>query len=180
MNKKHSPIVLAFLCGALIFSVSHSAHAGFYFGAGQTEMDVEYEGAPNLEPTVGMLRIGLSVVSGFSIEARYGTGTSTETATIDGISGDFEVETMAGFYGVVRGQLTPRLAVYGIAGGTYARAEATDGTLTETGDAAGLSYGAGGEIAITPRIHAFIETMQHFDKEDYSSEGLTLGVILRL
>ncbi|MRH77149.1 outer membrane beta-barrel protein [Spiribacter sp. C176] len=180
MNKKHLRIVLAFLFGASIFGLSHSALAGFYIGAGQIQMDVDYEGALSLEPTVGTLRIGHTVIGGFSLEGRFGTGTSTETETIEGITGDFEVETMAGFYGVARGQITPRLALYGIAGATYARAEATYGTLKETGDAAGLSWGAGGEIAITPRIHAFIETMRHFDKDDYSSEGLTLGVLLRL
>lgn len=180
MNKKHLRIVLAFLLGASIFAFSQSVFAGFYIGAGQIQVDVDYEDAVSLEPTVGILRIGHSVIGGFSLEGRFGTGTSTENATIEGITGEFEVETMAGFYGVARGQITPRLALYGIAGATYARAEASAAGITDTGDAAGLSWGAGGEIAITPRIHAFIETMRHFEKDDYSSEGLTLGVLLRL
>lgn len=180
MNNRILRIVLSFVFAALIFGISHAAQAGFYFGAGHTRLDVDFEGAPSLKPTMGTLRIGHTLVGGFAVEGRFATGTSTETATIEGITGEFEVETLAGLYGVGRLQITPRLALYGIAGATYARANATNGTLEETGDAAGFSWGGGGEIAITPRIHAFIETMRHFDKEDYSSEGLTLGALVRL
>lgn len=180
MNKKSLSIVLAFVAAVLLIGASHSAQAGFYFGAGYTNLDIDFEDAPALKPTMATFRIGHTLIGGFAIEGRFSTGSSTETATVEGITGDFEVETLAGLYGVGRLRLTPRLALYGIAGASYAQAKATDGDTTVTGDAAGFSWGAGGEFAITPRIHGFVETIRHFDQSDYSSEGLTLGVLIRL
>lgn len=173
-------IVLPFVAAALIIGASQSAHAGFYFGVGHTNLDVDFEDAPALKPSMVNFRVGHTLVGGFAIEGRFASDSSTETATVEGITGDFEVETLAGLYGVGRLRLTPRLALYGIAGASYARAKATDSNINVTGDAAGFSWGAGGELAITPRIHGFVETMKHFDQSDYTSEGLTLGVLVRL
>ncbi len=140
----------------------------------------------DLEPTVGMFRIGSMGENGVGFEGRIGMGLSDDDISefdpfLGDISLELEVDTVLGIY-LVEQTTIGAASVYGIIG--FTKVDFTVdvdlgilGSDSESDDESDLSYGIGANFEISDKAAINIEFMQYLDKDDFEASALSVGIL---
>jgi hypothetical protein len=156
---------------ALMFSSSSYAASDYhgYVGAqlGQVTIDID-DISDDIEPIVGLLRLGIFFTDNFAVEGRLG-GTIDEDE-VQGI--DIRVESMAGLYALYRVSFNEDAYVYGLGGYTDVKLKGdVPGPDLEESEQ-GFSYGAG------INVYGFtLEWVRYLDKSDVTADAATIGYV---
>jgi opacity protein-like surface antigen len=155
-----------------------------YFGFQYAQID---EDDLDLEPTVGIFRIGSMGENGVGFEGRIGVGLSDDDISetdpfLGDISLELEVDTVLGLYLVGQTTAGGVISVYGIVGFTM-----VDYTLdldlgilgsgSDSDDESDLSYGFGANFDVSDKVSLNIEFMQYLDKDDFEASAISVGVL---
>jgi opacity protein-like surface antigen len=146
-----------------------------YVGGGLGMVNYDADGLEEAEPTVLLGRLGYFVVDNIAIEGRLGFGMSDDDITVLGTDVSFDVDQVAGVYGVGHLPIADAFSLYGLAGFTYAEGSASLAGISIDDDDTGFSYGLGGQYAVSDDVSAFIEWAQYLDESTYEVTGVTLG-----
>ena len=155
-----------------------------YFGFQYAQIDEEDF---DLEPTVGIFRIGNMGDNGVGFEGRIGVGISDDDVSgFDPVLGDIslelEVDTVFGIYLVGQTTTDSAVSVYGIIGFTQAdfSGDIDGGILGSDSfseDESDLSYGFGANFDVSDKMSLNIEFMQYLDTDDFDVSAVSLGVL---
>ena len=141
----------------------------------------------DFEPTAIIGRFGRDINANFAIEGRLGMGLDDDTRFVPelcdcGADIDLEIDTILGIY--AKGSFNPNewLSLYGMLGGS--RVSVTAGlsgfpSTKESDDENSLSYGAGIDIGFSSSAAVNIEYMRYLDKDDFSLDMASIGLIFR-
>ena len=157
---------------------SQSAAGATYFGVNLSQASYEESGRGTAKPTVISATLGKVVNQNFAVEGRFGTGL-TDDDLGGGATRDVGVDFFLGAYAKGILPITPRFAVYGLAGVTYGDLSASSGGLRFSDSDADFSYGFGLDYQIGATTAINFEWARLFDGPDYKLDALSLGVSFR-
>ncbi|WP_170230880.1 porin family protein [Spiribacter vilamensis] len=180
-SAKHLPLALALMTTTAPTMAANAGDA--YVGGGFTRTSYDEQGAPEFNPSALIGRLGYYVTDNIAVEGRLGFGLSSDetSARLNGmnVTGELDIERLAGAYAVAHLPVTGAMSVYGLAGFSYAEAEITasagglSGSLTR--DDTGFSYGVGAQAGLTEAISGYVEWASYLDQDAYEATGITIG-----
>jgi hypothetical protein len=166
---------------ALALTPAHAqqgaAPGSLYFGVSFSQATYEEPGRGTAKPTAIGLKLGKVINDNFALEGRFGTGLTDDD--LGGGVGDVEVDYFLGAYAKGILPLSPRFALYGLAGVTYGDLSASGGGLRFSGSDADFSYGIGLDWMIGATTSLNVEWARLFDASNYQLDALTVGVNFR-
>lgn len=145
-----------------------------YFGITFSQVDYEESGRGSAKPTAIGAKLGKVVNQNFAIEGRFATGLSDDD--LGGAAQDVGVDFFLGAYAKGILPLSPRIALYGIAGVTYGDLSTGSGGLRFSDSDADFSYGFGADFAIGATTSLNVEWARLFEASGYKVDALTFGV----
>jgi opacity protein-like surface antigen len=162
------------------------AESGNYIGLQYGVTTYEENGTPELEPAMGILRIGWRDANRLSYEARFGTGLRSGEDRIFGQSSalaEVEVDSLFGAYVLADLDLSASFSLYGLLGITSLEATAS-ASLGEFSDSvshreSGPSFGIGLNYELWHNIPLNVEFVSYANGDDFSARTLSLGVTFR-
>ncbi len=146
-----------------------------YLGGGFGMVTYDEDGIEEVEPTVLLGRLGHFVADNIAIEGRLGFGIGDDSVNVSGVNVDFEIDQVAGVYGVGHLPLADAFSVYGLAGFTYAEGSLSFVGLSFDDDDTDFSYGIGAQADVTDNVAGFIEWVQYLDESTYEVSAITIG-----
>lgn len=177
MKGKLSAIFLAGLMSAPAFADTVGTN---YAGLQFAQATYDESGVDDLNPTALIGRLGHYFHENFSLEGRLGFGLSDDSLSGNGLTADFEIDSLFGFYGVGHLPINEVASVYALAGFTQGEASITvsDGTnsASESDDDSGFSYGLGAAFNVSPNAALTVEYISYLDKSDYQLTALSAGM----
>jgi len=180
-----SLIVILSIFGSLYGSRAVADIGGeTYFGFQYAQVD---EDDLDLEPTVGIFRIGSMGDNGVGFEGRIGVGLSDDDISasdpfLGDISLELEVDTVLGLYLVGQTTAGGAVSIYGIVGFTMVDFTVDVdagilGSASDSDDESDLSYGFGANFDVSDKVSLNIEFMQYLDKDDFDASAVSVGVL---
>ena len=157
---------------------SQSAAGSTYFGVNLSQASYEESGRGTAKPTFISGALGKVINQNFAVEGRFGTGITDDDVGGSGPR-DVGVDFLLGAYAKGILPITPRFAVYGLAGVTYGDLSAGSGGLRFSDSDADFSYGFGLDYQIGATTALNFEWARLFDGSDYKLDALSLGVSFR-
>lgn len=145
-----------------------------YAGVSLSQVSYEEEGRGTAKPTMISATLGKVVNQNFAVEGRFGTGLSDDD--LPNGARDVSVDFFLGAYAKGILPLTPRIALYGIAGVTYGDLSAGSGGLRFSSSDADFSYGIGADFVIGATTSINIEWARLFASSDYTLDALSVGL----
>ncbi len=178
-------IVILSIFGSLYGSKAVADIGGeIYYGFQYAQVD---EDDFDLEPTVGIFRIGSMGDNGVGFEGRIGVGISDDDVSatdpfLGDISLELEVDTVLGVYLVGQTTTDSAVSVYVIVGFTMVDFTVDVdagilGSASDSDDESDLSYGFGANFDVSDKVSLNIEFMQYLDKDDFEASAISLGVL---
>lgn len=177
--------IVAGLLASLCLPVA--ANADSYIGLNYLEARYDERGFDTSKPTAWSLRFGSELSENIAIEARIGSGISSDK--VDGdptIAIDLDLKQIFGVYGRLMAPLGERVTVYGLAGITRVKLEAsaplqgTPGRVKVSGSETDLSIGVGVDFKLSPSAFVNLEyALLQSDEDAYDLDALSIGVGLR-
>lgn len=164
---------------ALVVAIPLVAAAeGPYVGAGYSKMrydDEDPDTDVQVEPEAATVRLGVEANDVFGIEARGGTGFSSDTE--NGVEVDLDH-----LYGGYVKLSAPTEAVRPYVIGGYTKTKTTykasfgpfTGTERETEE--DESWGAGVDVGLGEDVALNLEYMRYLDKDNFELSGVTIGI----
>lgn len=177
------PLAISGIAATLLFAAPAHAQQGAaagstYFGASLSQASYEETGRGTAKPTVIGVKLGKVVNENFAIEGRFATGL-TDDSVGGGGPQDVAVDLFLGGYAKGILPLSPRFALYGIAGVTYGDLSAGSGGLRFSDSDADFSYGAGVDWMIGATTSLEFEWARLFDASNYKLDTLSVGLNFR-
>ena len=157
---------------------SQSAAGATYFGVNLSQASYEESGRGTAKPAFISASLGKVINQNFAVEGRFGTGLTEDDVGGSGPR-DVGVDFFLGAYAKGILPITPRFAVYGLAGVTYGDLSASSGGLRFSDSDADFSYGFGLDYQIGATTALNFEWARLFDGTDYNLDALSLGVSFR-
>ncbi len=170
--------LLSFALAPAYAQVSQPAPGSMYAGVSFSQVSYEESGRGTAKPTAFGVKLGKLVNQNFAIEGRFGTGLTDDDVGGGGAQ-DVSVDFVLGAYGKGILPLSPRIALYGIAGVTYGDLSAGSGGLRFSGSDADFSYGIGADFVIGATTSLNVEWARLFASSDYKLDALSVGVNFR-
>lgn len=167
-------ILASLLC--LVATAGAHAQEGLYGGVFLSRITYAEDGLDDANPTVIGVKIGTSINKNLAVEARLGAGLSDDSVDVLGVPVNVKVNNFISVYGKGILPLSDQASLYGLLGYTRGKlkAEFLGGSNSESDS--DVSYGVGGDFAITPTTSLNIEWARLFKGDDYKVDGLTFGV----
>jgi hypothetical protein len=166
------------LASLFCLAAAASAHAqeGLYGGAFVSRITYAEDGLDDANPTAVGVKLGASINKNFAVEARLGVGLSDDSINVLGVPVSIKVNNFIGVYGKGILPLSNQASLYGLLGYTQGKlkAEFPGGSTSESDS--DVSYGVGGDFAITPTTSLNVEWARLFKGDGYKVDGLTFGV----
>lgn len=153
---------------------SAPAAGSMYFGVNLSQASYEESGRGTAKPTMIGAKLGKVVNQNFAIEGRFGTGLTDDN--LSGGAQDVAVDLYLGGYAKGMLPITPRFAIYGIAGVTYGDLSAGSGGLRFSDSDADFSYGFGLDYQIGATTSINLEWARLFESADYKLDALSIGL----
>jgi Outer membrane protein beta-barrel domain len=149
-NQNVGLIRIAAMSGLLALAglpgLSQARDVGGYFGGTLSRISVDDVDGASPHPTALGLQLGYDMGPHLALEARAGTGLSSDSVTVQGIDIDFKIKSFLGGY--LRGTLplSDRFDVYGLLG--YATGKASGSAMGVSASASedSVSYFVGAEF----------------------------------
>lgn len=141
-----------------------------YVGASVGLLQYDESGLSTLSPSVIELRAGIPLSSFLGLEARLGTGLSSDQSGGNSVG----VGTFGGVYAKGSIALAPKFSVYGVAGlaAVNLHRDFRAGDTTNTG----LSAGVGGDVQMTQKLDINFEWTYLPGGTGFSSDLVSVGV----
>ena len=160
--KKLTLVLLILLTSNAYAYESGDTYVGVQFG----QAEIEIDGIDDIEPTYGLVRLGIYLTSAAALELRYGDGIDDDE--LMGV--DFSIDRIAGLYALYHFNLGSSASVYGLFGYSEAdlKAEANGDSIIEDKD--DVSFGIGLDIGSIN-----IEYTQYLDGSDYEVNAASIG-----
>ena len=166
------------LASLLCLFAAAGAHAqeGLYGGAFVSRVTYAEDGLDDANPTAIGVKIGASISKNFAVEARLGTGLSDDSVSVLGVPVSIKVDNFYGVYGRGILPLSDQASIYGLLGYTHGKLKGdfTGGSVSISDS--DVSYGIGGDFAVTPTVSLNVEWARLFKGDDFKVDGLTFGV----
>lgn len=161
------------IAATLISTPAFATSAGESYVGGQLSLTTYDEaGFSDANPSVIMGRLGYFVVDNFAVEGRLGFGIADDSA--DGV--DFEIDSVAGVYGVGHLPLGNVASAYAVAGFSRVEATASVPGFSYSADDTGFSYGVGIQAKFASALSGNVEYMSYLDKSGYELSAIGLGL----
>lgn len=180
--------ILAGLLVGLCLPAVASADTYSYVGINYLKTSYDERGFDTSKPTAWNARFGAAVAKNVALEARLGTGVSSDTLDVDpGMDVELEIKQLFGVYGRVMVPLSERFSVYGLAGITRAKLEAKGSLIGVPGSRVSvsesetdLSIGLGADVMLSGSAFLNVEyvLLQNDDKA-YDLDALSIGLGVR-
>jgi len=174
----YNKALAGFMVSALAATTAWSQvqDTGLYFGVDVMEVEFESTGFSNAKPIAVGLSTGYRLNEYLAVEARAGTGLSSDDARAGATPVDIEVDSFYGFH--ARGILpvSDILELYGSLGYTYADMKVRFPAGSLTGSDNGLSYGVGAALKISYSASVNLEWARMLDGDGFNLDALSLGV----
>jgi outer membrane immunogenic protein len=151
-----------------------SAQSGMYAGFNFSSVSYEESGRGTAKPTAIGIKLGKEFNPNFAAEGRFGTGLSDDN--LGSSVSDVSVDYYLGAYAKGILPLSPRIALYGLAGVTYGKLSASGGSLRLSSSDADFSYGFGMDFGIGASTALNVEWMRMFEGSGYSLDALSIGL----
>jgi hypothetical protein len=149
-----------------------------YFGVNLSQASYEESGRGTAKPVFIGASLGKVINQNFAVEGRFGTGITDDDVGGSGPRG-VEVDFFLGGYAKGILPITPRVAVYGLAGVTYGDLSAGSGGLRFSSSDADFSYGIGADFVIGATTSINVEWARLFASSDYKLDALSVGLNFR-
>lgn len=175
--------LLASAVGATVLAAAATAPAqaqqsqsqqGYYAGVSVSTLNYEESGAGTAKPTAIGVKLGREINKNFAIEGRFGTGLSDDN--IGGSGVEVSLDYYLGAYAKGILPLTPRIALYGLAGVTYGELSASAGGLRMSGSDSDFSYGFGADFGIGATTSINVEWARVFEGTGYKLDAISVGL----
>lgn len=172
--------IASFAAGSLVALAPAHAQQGqavpgsMYAGVSLSQASYEEEGRGTAKPAMISATLGKVINQNFAVEGRFGTGLTDDD--MPNGARDVTVDFFLGAYAKGILPLTPRIALYGIAGVTYGDLSAGSGGLRFSSSDADFSYGIGGDFVIGATTSINIEWARLFASSDYKLDALSVGL----
>lgn len=166
------------LASLLCIVAATGAHAqeGLYGGAFVSRVTYAENGLEDANPTSIGVRVGSSINKNVAVEARLGTGLSSDSIRVLGVPVDLKVDNFYGVYGKGILPLSDQASVYGLLGYTRGKLKGNFAGGSISVSDSDVSYGIGGDFAVTPTLSLNAEFARLFKGDDFKVDGLTFGV----
>ena len=180
--------LVAGLLAGLCLPALASANDYTYLGLNYLKTSYDEKGFDTSEPSAWSLRLGTAINENFAIEARLGTGASSDTLRVDPtMEVEMDIKQLFGVYARAIVPLGERFSVYGIGGITRAKLEATGSLVGVPGSSArvsesetDLSLGLGADLMLSPNAFVNLEyILLQSDEDAYDLDALSLGLGVR-
>ncbi len=161
------------------------AKADNYIGLNYLETRYDERGFDTSKPTAWALRFGSALSENVAIEARLGSGASSDRLEIDPTThASLEIKQLFGVYARLMAPLGERVTVYGLAGITRVKLEASariHGVGVKVSESeTDLSIGVGVDLMLTTNGFINLEyALLQSDEDAYDLDALSIGVGLR-
>lgn len=147
-----------------------------YGGAFVTRVTYAENGFDKANPTAIGAKFGTFINKNLAVEARLGVGLSDDSIRALGVPVDVKVENFYGVYGKGILPLSDQASVYGLLGYTQGKLKAQSPFSSGTSSDSDVSYGVGGDFAVTPTVSLNAEFARLFKGGNFKVDGLTFGV----
>lgn len=164
--------LISAVAATLISTPVFATDAGEGYVGGQFSRTTYEESGVDVSPTAIIGRLGYFVVDNFAVEGRLGFGVGDDSA----FGADFEIDSIAGLYGVGHLPLGDVASVYAIAGFSRGEATASGPGGSISADDTDFSYGVGLQAKFAPTLSGHVEYMSYLDKSDYEITAIGLGL----
>ena len=180
---KRTTKLLAGIFGATVLAAAAVAPAqaqqsqspqGYYAGVTLSTLHYEESGNGTAKPSAIGVKIGREINKYLAIEGRFGTGISDDNMGNTGINVSLDYSLGAYAKGIL--PLTPRIALYGLAGVTYAELSASAGGLRVGGSDSDFSYGFGADFGIGATTSVNVEWARVFEGSSYKLDAISVGL----
>lgn len=160
--KKLTLVLLLLLTSNAYAYETGDTYVGVQFG----QAEVEIDGIDDIEPTYGLVRLGIYLTPALALDLRYGDGIDDDTL----MDVEFSIDRIAGLYALYHLELGSSVSVYGLLGYSEVdlKAETSGGSLSEDKD--DVSFGIGLDIGSIN-----IEYTQVLDGSDYEVNAASIG-----
>ncbi|MCW8827899.1 MAG: porin family protein [Gammaproteobacteria bacterium] len=177
---KHGKIVIGCLVSTtLLWTGSVMAQGNDYVGIQYAELTASLNSDDEANPQVAVARFGKQNTDYLAFEARIATNIDTDSTTIAGVSTDFELDRLAGLYGVLRYPFADTASVYGVLGATHGKITKRVPGDSVSGDDEDISYGLGFDLSFAHNYSVNIEYMSYLDEKDIELTSLAVGLNYR-
>jgi len=175
------PIAIAAVLSTLALAPAHAQMSqpvpgSMYAGVSFSQVSYEESGRGTAKPTTLGVTLGKVVNQNFALEGRFATGITDDS--VGGGAQDVSVDFFLGAYAKGILPLSPRIALYGIAGITYGDLSGSGG-LRFSGSDADVSYGIGGDFVVGGTTSLNVEWARLFSATDYKVDTVSVGVNFR-
>ena len=160
--KKLTLVLLLLVTSSAYAHETSDTYVGVQFG----QAEVEVDGIDDIEPTYGLVRLGIFLTPTLALDARYGDGIDDDT--VMGV--EYSIDRIAGLYALYHLELGSSVSVYGLLGYSEVdvKAEVSGGSFSEDKD--DISYGIGLDIG-----NINIEYTRVLDGSDYEVNAASIG-----
>ena len=167
---KYQKVFLLML--TLLVPLSSHAAREFYGGIQYAKITYSEAGIGDLEPTIGVVRVGERFNDTLAVEGRFGLAISGDSIPLT--SAEAEISKMAGIYGVGYLELSKEASLYGLIGVTKATREVSPPILSSKTDDY-VTYGLGLDYEISKQYALNIEYTSDLNESELYISALSIG-----
>jgi opacity protein-like surface antigen len=153
---------------------AQEARPGPYGGIIFSQLSYEQSGASSASLTnLGGL-LGQVLSPHFALEGRVGVGLNDDRINVGAVAVDVDLDYYVS--GLLKGilPLAPRFGIYGVAGITIGKFQASNGALLVNKWESDFSYGAGVEIGLAPTMSLSAEWQRMFEGSGYRLDAVSV------
>lgn len=175
---------VAAVAGFFAMPVAADQSGDTYVGVQYSHLTYDESEIDDLNPAAIGGRLGHYFHDNFSLEGRFGVGLNDDSTSVEmrgvNVDLDFEVDYLFGVYGVGHLPINDWVSLYALAGFAQAKvsvtASAMGSSFSESADGNGFSYGAGGQINLTPDVALTVEYASYYSDDDVDVTGVSAGL----
>jgi len=178
---KQSTKLLAGVFAATVLAAATAAPAQaqqgqspYYAGITYSTLNYDESGSGTAKPSAIGVKIGREINKNFALETRFGTGLSDDNIGNSGVEVSLDYYLGAYAKGIL--PLSPRIALYGLAGVTYGELSANGGGLRLSGGDSDFSYGFGADFGIGATTSVNVEWARLFEGSGYKLDAISVGL----
>lgn len=169
-NSKFLKTILA--TSLMAASISVAVAGDMYGSINYAALKGDTGGFGNVKPSVVFGSLGYMVNKNFSVEGRLGGGASDDTVTVLTVPVTVKINHYYGIYLKGIAPLNDTFSVYGLVGGSGAKATASGGGISVSDSNTSGSYGVGMSAAVGKNAQVTLEWARLFKDMD----GVSVGV----
>jgi opacity protein-like surface antigen len=162
------------------FASAQDAAPKAYVGGNYVFVTYDEDGfAEDIDMGALVAKVGAKINPYVSAELRAGFGVADDSATVNGVTGEIEVDYLVGGYGVLGIPNETPVYPYVVLGFTKGELTASvrgpGGSASASASETDFSYGVGANFDVSTNVQMNAEYMNYIDKDGAEISGISLG-----